>query len=281
LSSKRPSSGAAADAERRVQPRHFHDGPNPAIVAADSSHAESSAEPGPATAGRLYRHALESIFVFLYFYDIKAVLQVSKSWLGTVRSLSHNGFVELEPKVPLWRIADSAMGRVVTTLGCEKQPLPLDGNALSILKDKMPHLVELRCQLTPTPIDQTFVFPRALTRLILRINVSTDDRVSATTTVNAAIRAIGKLQQLHELHLRLPTFDARLSLAPLSSAALPMLQRLTVETEDEEGAKILLSDTQVNELRAMPQLQTLRLPPHVWTKNLLGRLLRQPQELQW
>ena len=71
---------------------------------------------------------------------------------------------------------------------------------------------------------------------------------------NAAIAATGQLSLLEELRIRLAAMDPQISFAPL--AALPLLRRLAVTWF---GSQRELSDAQVDQLRALPRLQKLRI----------------------
>jgi hypothetical protein len=71
---------------RRVQPRHFHTGPN-AVPGGDLLAAlQDDASPSPPTA-RLYRHALESVFAFCSLEELAMLLRVSKEWAAAVNSM--------------------------------------------------------------------------------------------------------------------------------------------------------------------------------------------------
>ena len=108
--SKRPCPGAVDDSDRRVHPRHFHFGPNPAAATASASGGAAAAESDrPPPAARLYRHALESIFGWLNQRELVKALQVSKvlDWLAAVESMASLQLTVEQPSVPLRVIADS------------------------------------------------------------------------------------------------------------------------------------------------------------------------------
>jgi len=136
----------------------------------------------------------------------------------------------------------------------------------------MGHLRSLSCRLALPPPDRPLVFPAQLRRLHCHFTGLADGDAAQ---VNSAIAAIGRLPLLDELTIRLDELDPQFSFAPL--AALPLLRRLEI-IRPRDGAELALSDAQVDQLRALPQLREVKMP---MTTALLRRLLRQPHQLQW
>ena len=170
--SKRAHSGAAA-AERRVQPRHFHAGPNPVAIDDDDG-AEGGAAVATAVAlppiARLYRDAVGCVFQFLRQGELAAVLQVSSGWLAAVHSMRSLQLKIGSPKVPMFVLAQSAMGRHVESLGVRGARAALTADSLYVLALKMPQLRELMCALPLLPAPAPLPFPAALRKLDLRVS---------------------------------------------------------------------------------------------------------------
>ena len=264
--SKRSLPGAAEDSERRVQPRHFHFGPNPAAASSASVDAAAAEADRPPPAARLYRHALESIFSFLTHRELAVALQVSRSWLAAAESMASLQLRMGHPLVPLRVVARSAVGRHVTHIGSASARMPLTADALFIVAHHMAHLRELNCEVNVTPSEGPLAFPPGLQTL----------RLQVTGDSAATIRTISRLPLLESLTLFLPYIDDQLSFTQLAS--LPQLRDLSVCLTDDNDVTEF-SDAQVAELRTMPLLRRLDVKP--MPNSLLRRLLAQPHELQW
>ena len=147
--SKRPFPRAVGDSDRRVQPRHFHFGRNPAAAAAsavgDVAAAAESADQPPAA--MLYRHALESIFGWLDQHELVTALQVSKSWLAAVESMASLQLTVAETSAPLREVALSVMGRHVAELGEDESFVTVTSDSLFTVARLMSHLRGLCCVL--------------------------------------------------------------------------------------------------------------------------------------
>jgi hypothetical protein len=133
----------------------------------------------------------------------------------------------------------------------------------------MAHLRELHCHVDLPPPGQQLAFPAQLRRL----GIDFPDHADAVQ-INGAVAAISRLSLLEELGLVMDALDPHLSFAPL--ADLPLLRRLKIS--QSWGQVQQLSDAQIDELRALPQLQEIDVP---MTPPLMRRLLRQPHDLQW
>ena len=263
---KRSCPGAEANSERRVLPRHFHFGPNPAAVDASSGGDAAASESNcPPPAARLYRHALESIFAFLNQRELVAVLQVSKSWLAAVESMASLQLTVEQISAPLREVADSTMGRHVAQLGSHAKRVPLTADSLFILARHAAHLRVLNGEIQLAPPQRRLTFPRGLHKLRLRVS-----RSSAAEDVSAVLIGVSHLPLLKELIVHFPAIDQRLSFAPLAS--LQQLCDLSIFAPDH----VELSDAQVAQLRALPLLRRLEVRP--MSTVLLRRLLAQPHD---
>ena len=190
--SKRSFPGAAADLERRVQPRHFHFGPNPAAAAASGSVDAAAAQADrPPPAARLYRHALESIFGWLNQRELAVALHVSKCWLAAVESMGSLQLTVRKPPVLLRVVAESAIGRHVTQLGSASARVRLTADALFILARHMGQLRELNCQLQLVPSEGPLTFPPGLQTLRLHLTGA-----PAAADANTAMTALRPLRLL-------------------------------------------------------------------------------------
>ena len=222
------SAAAPGTKSERMLAGAFHAGPNPPAAESDASAAESAG--GPPPAARLYRHALESVFAFLFRRELALALRVSRGWLAAVRSMRR---LELhitlrQPTAPLDQLAQSAMSRHVAVLGghgCGN--MRLDADALSIVARLMPHLRGLLCQLALPPLSQppSLSFPAALRQLAVHMPGHGPGPADATQ-INAVIAAVGRLSLLEEVNVTLKSLDPLVSFAPL--AALPQLLGLKI-----------------------------------------------------
>ena len=264
---KRPLDGAAD--ERRVQPRHSCNGSDSAS-SSDSAAAPSQTDRNvdaaalspPPPVDRLYRHALESVFAFLDLRGLAAALRVSHGWQAAVGSMRRMELAVDGP--PILRMAESTMGRHVSAISA----VWLTAETLSLLAGRMTHLGDLNCDLRLPQVAAPLAFPAAL-RVLHVVLCDLPDAAD----INAAMTAIAQLVLLEELNITVHMMDPRLSFGPLIS--LPLLRRLDVCWLSPTDA---LSDAQVDQLRALLQLQELNVPA---LTPLLRRLLRQPHDLQW
>jgi len=266
--SKLPFPGAVEDSGRRVQPRHFHFGPNPAASPASDDATAAEADRLP-PAARLYRHALESIFAFLNQRELVKALQVSKGWLAAVELMASLELTVEQTSAPLRVMAQSAMGCHVAVLGKWGRHVSVTADSLFIGARHMAQLRELSCELHLTPSEGPLTFPPALQTLSLHVHGT-----PAAADICAAIRAIGRLSLLESLSVHLQSFDGQLSFGPLAS--MPLLRHLAIF---QMRGGVELSDAQVDQLRALPLLQRLDVQP--MPTSLLRRLLEQPHNLQW
>ena len=234
-----------------------------------SSVVQSDAAPSVRPpAALLHRHALESIFAFLRLGELVFALRVSRDWLAAVGSMGRLR-LGVGPASTAQRVvvADSAIGRHVCELLFNSENAYIRADTLTVLAEQMAHLSALSCRLWLPPTNGPLVFPAKLQRLTVKMPPADPD------DINAAIAVIGQLPLLEDFDIFLHEMDPQISFAQL--AALPLLRRLEIVRPSGEGG---FSDAQVDELRALPQLQELNVR---MTTPLMRRLLPQPHDLQW
>jgi hypothetical protein len=261
MSAPSPSGSATAASKADGQPYSVTGSPPTATLRSSSDHSTT-----PPPIALLHRHALESVFAFLSLRELTFALSVSRDWTAAVRSMGRMELKIRRPVSPLVQLAQSTMSRHVGRI----KLLDLTDSTLAVLATRMAHLRELHCTLALPPSDEPLAFPAALRRLNIDFVV-----LAGAIRFNAATAAIGRLPLLEELTIRLDELDPQFSFAPL--AALPLLGRLEI-IRPRDGAELALSDAQVDQLRALPQLREVKMP---MTTALLRRLLRQPHQLRW
>jgi len=160
-------------------------------------------------------------------------------------------------------------------LGSEAARVTLTAELLSFHSRRNPELRELVGHLLfLNQRTQKLDFPPALQTLNLKVARPFAGEQLAGEQISDAIWDICGLSQLTTLILELPFIDGQLSFAPL--ALMPRLRHLKIV---QPAGGVELSDAQVAELRALPQLQELYVQP--MSNSLLCRLLAQPHDLQW
>ena len=257
--------------KRRVQPRHFHAGPNPP----DSSAAKADVDAPPATT--LHRHALESVFAFLRQGELVTALQVSHDWLAAVKSMSSLQLEVASLSAPTCVIAQSAIGRHVTALGrMGYRRAALGADSLYVLAFKMPQLRKLTCALALPPLQAPLTFPATLREVDFLIPAP-----FVAAGINNAIQTISRLPLLESLAITVPAFDPQLSFAPLAELAqLRYFEFWSIAAQlDDDEDDSRLSDVQLDQLRSLHWLHRLNVAP--MPVDALRRLLRQPHHLQW
>jgi len=226
----------------------------------------------------LYRHALESVFAFCTRAELVTVNAVSREFQAAVVSMA-----------PLqWRLHYSA-GDLLTRI-CQS-PLRRHVNALfaadymsnavldlPLLSERMPHLRELIASVLLQP-SQASPFPQNLVTMELSFKLAgNDDPAPLLAPINASIMSGAGLPRLETLSLHMPEelWVAGCSLAPLVRAN--QLRHITLRVDSWEAPP--MSDAQVCELRALSQLESVRLG---WKLNepLMSRLLASPHSLRW
>jgi len=171
--------------------------------------ASSSSQSRPA----LYRDALTSVLAFLKLRELAAALSVSKEWRAAVSSMRPAMLTADSSFEPLDALLSSSspLRRHVGQLGQQGHDVCwLRANQLAALCHAVPELQSLSAQLELVPVEAPLLFPPRLQRLSMLL-VSWRNEVDETAAALPA--AIGQLQQLHTLRLRMRF--GQVSLAPL------------------------------------------------------------------
>jgi len=170
-------------------------------------------------------------------------------------------------------MAASSLGHHVSTLWFEDDAVTNHPVTLHLVSQRLPQLreLDLTLRLTGAPL----AFPAKLVKLTLSLEREDDSAHSFASLFNGAMTAVARLDQLEDLSLTVPDgqWTAGCSLAPL--VRLLSLRALFFEFE----SILPLSDAQVGELRALGQLETIKLEP--LDAPLLIRLLGPPHALRW
>jgi hypothetical protein len=272
------ASSAAGDAtpassDRRVQPRHFHTAPNP--VPGDDMltalEGDVSASP-PSTAGRLYRHALESVFAFCSLKELVPFLRVSKEWAAAVGSMRPLA-VDLPytgSDARLLRFCMSPLSRHVSKASVWM--FPLSCWSLYHLTQRMPNLQELSCHFTGSW--SSLMFPARLLNLTLRFQATADDREPFADQqhreLDDAIVFIAALPLLEELSITASKARS-CCLTPLATALALRTLTLYLDTS------VLESPVVIETLRHMPHLRSLDFNP---SPGGLQRMLQTPHAMR-
>ena len=229
---------------------------------------------------RIYRHALESIFVMLELEDLAQVLAVSRSCFAAVRSMkSINAAIERDawhsnpdriafrPLPPVVSLVTSPLLRHVSCIRIRHADAPwspLDNASLRRLAHHVPNLTSLCCLLKLTA-NKPLIWPAKLTSLELQL-----DRYSARTieytdaAINGMLTTLTALPSLSRLHLGLAVFADELSidlslLSACPSEVLPRLLQPPVTARWQDLGRVL-GDAHTGELLlTLPTLTKLEL----------------------
>ncbi len=228
---------------------------------------------------KLHRHALESIFGFLSFDELRSSMFVSRRWIEAVysmRGLEDGRQLDLRTFDEFSVVLPSRLARHVTSIfeSNGRAPITLSQEQLQQIAVRMPFLRDLR--FAPLPADDWSAgvrFPPTLHTIHLHI----DPRSTPAPSINALLSTISQHQPLVHLDITLvrgSVIPRDMSFAPLQ--ALPMLKSLRVDINHQTD----MTTAQVNELRTLTQLEILV----IWCdESTLLRLLEPPynSRLQW
>jgi len=223
---------------------------------------------------RLHRHALESVFAFCTRAEVVTVNAVSREWQAAVLSMAplqwrFDSYVEAR----LTQICKSPLRRHVSAVNCSNGWF--DTQFLPLLSERMPHLRELIAAVYQESSQTPLLFPPQLVTLELCFELPGDGLAPMVAPLNAAITTVAGLVRLETLRLEMPKrFWEACSLEALAHA--PRLRDLSLSVH---SAALTLSDAQVDELRALSQLESLQLER--LDASLLSRLLAPPHALRW
>jgi hypothetical protein len=268
------SDTAVASFNRRVQPRHFHAGPNPVpgkdMLAAVEDDPTTSP---PSTAARLYRHALESVFAFCSLRELASLLCVSKEWSNAVRSMRSLAVV-IDCSSDESRLLLLCMSPLAAHVGTLKESSNITQSlaALHVLAFRLPHLHNLQYSMMGSWMP--LIFPARLRTLSLRLQAKVDVFAPFSDKqhhdLNAAIRIVATLPLLEELTLA--ALGARsCCLAPLVQA--PSLRSLHLRLTQHVFDQTAVTDA----LRDMPHLRSLVCRP---SPAAMLRMLQSPRSMK-
>ena len=239
-----------------MQPRLGHDEPDAAAAPAPTTSSSSSSSASSAVQStpslptvRLYRHALECILAFSDANTLAAGLRVAKEWLAAVGSMGALALKAECRSFPHESVAASPMTRHVRDLVASIPRQRVSGEAVGSVARLMPHLRRLQCAFPLLPVDVPLLFPLGLRELEL----SALDHIFSAAEINAAIEGAGRLEPLESLELRGTGWET--SFEPL--AALPLLRCLSIDSM----AETVLTEAQIEQLRALPRLRRLDIVP--------------------
>ena len=134
-----------------------------------------------------------------------------------------------------------------------------------------------RLQIVLTSMPPTIaqpLFPRSLLHLIIALNSTLRLGADGMWMTSVLSQICAQATRLEKLELALPDLDPRVSFEPLQS--LRHLANLTINWRGEDS---LLTDQQVDSLRALPNLHQVMVGRS--TAGILRRLLRRPHDLRW
>jgi hypothetical protein len=235
------SSAVAAEMPRRVQPRHFHAGPNPV-----SGERDEKADESTPSAPRLHSHALESVFAFCSLKELVPLLRVSKDWAAAVQSMRplQARLPDVHDEPSLLRICKSPVSRHVGMADVAK--FPLSASTLYVLALRMSNLQGLQCSVDGawSPL----VFPTRLRWLNLTLKAATPLSDKQRLELDDVITAMAALPHLEVLKVTAPKAEGR-CLTPLATASA--LRSLTWILDP------LDSPISIDALRNMPHLRSL------------------------
>ena len=229
----------------------------------------------------LYSDALHSILRFMSLSDLSHLMCVDRRCLSTVltmpsRQLAHRmGSMFVACHFMQTRMA-SRIARHVGSFG-ERQ-VPSIG-FLHCLPARMPWISELH--LTPTEQWSLIMCAESISALRSLRHLDLNLRIAwkLCEVKNTIIAAVGCLRKLETLTLHLPLSMADVSFAPL--VYLPSLRTFTLQLETYD---LLMTSTQIAELRAMSSVTSLTLlspckPDRV--SAFFARMLHPGHALAW
>ncbi len=223
---------------------------------------------------RLHRHALESIFGFLSFDELRSAMFVSQNWLAAVGSMRGLECGKKLVRAELVAAAlKSRLARHVTCIGDRYHSLPFTRAQVQQIASRMSFLRQLSFH--PQGDEEWSAEERlSLPATLSEVSIGFDAAASATS-VNAILAALSPHEPLAKLALFFSgTLPEQVSFAPLQS--LPALKSLRLQNGSYDDAT--LSDAQVQQLRSLTQLHPLDC--HFREQTLL-QILQPPHQLRW
>jgi hypothetical protein len=201
----------------------------------------------------LYRDVLTSVLAFLLLGELAAAMAVNKEWAAAVLSMrSAMLLADIGRYAELNGLLSSRMrhhvGQLSQTDAFDEPTLSLSSNDLLMVSIALPQLRSLSARLSVGPGVSPLEFPAQLQQLSMSLDHSRHDASRTKTTL---LSSIGRLEQLHTLHLWIP------QRAPVSLVALQQLPLLR-----DFYLSMWFRDSEVQlatELRALPWLHRLRI----------------------
>jgi len=256
---KRALEDVAAVNDRRVQPRHFHAGPNP--PAGD----EQKEAVRPTDASVLYRHLLENTFSFAPLSDLSSLMSVSKLWRSSVLSMPPCTLpcrlIDVDFQIPLMNVSPLRKHVFQLTGDLDYMEGNVDTEQISLMASNLPWLLSLICK--PEEDAHSVRFSPSLRSLTLCVR-----EYSSVRSLQGVLHSIGQLQHLESLSLCFSSGASNLSLAPLTHIATLTSLELSdfAATEDQD-----------RELSSMHQLRRLSVSHSRTTVEYLLPLAYQMQ----
>lgn len=229
----------------------------------------------------LYRHAVETVFGFLTLSELLYASRVSRLWrtaLDTMAPLTN---------IHTCRLTKNCENTPPITTECGTKPSSFARHITSytvhVNQMMMPRGL---CYIDPCMMNrlQTLEYcsfavylpinlPHSLTALTMTI---IDRKVDAIvcTLIDRHLRHLTTLPRLESLNLHIYRMCPLLSLESLAD-----MRELRFLSLDWNNSDVLLTDDQVDVLRAMGKLETMRMTVRLMSH--LSRLLREPHTLQW
>jgi hypothetical protein len=239
------SNSGSSISMRRVQPRHFHSGPNPIAGEVPQPFASAAATASIPAADVLYTHALESIFAFATLAELAVLMCVSKKWRAAVLSMGTLGFHAVAYCAQIALMCASPLRRHVSSM----KAWLIRGDIIDIncIASYLPYLEQLEVTLRNHASPRYSPSLRSLTLACIGLE---DDGA-----LQRSINAIPALPHLERLVLddtgdtEPTTLTDAVSFAPLVGA--PQLTAL-------ELGNLLLSHAHAQQLRNVHGLQHFR-----------------------
>jgi hypothetical protein len=223
---------------------------------------------------RLYRHALESIFVFATLAELHVIMRVCKEWCLAIGSMKACRFKCELPQVDvsvsdtsrqLASICNSPLARHIDTLKYWRYAQQLSGQNMALIYERLPHLTSL--SINPVADAHPAAFPPSLTLLHLCFDYS-----ATLASIQATIETTAQLSQLQYLQLGIRNQSSQ---DAICFAPLARLQHLTTL----QTWTIPLSMTHVREISTIRHLRKLEcIRTNVSVHDLLTHL-KQPIQL--
>jgi hypothetical protein len=276
-----------AEEARSVRPRSSTGALSPPSTAVTPAADAAAAAPplvSLAPINRLYRHALESVFIFAILRELHTYGRVCRAWRAAVQSAP-----SIQAMVRLLRtdssfawMLDSALAHHVGALTCNVAPLhaympffmmELTPAKLIRVCSRMPMLHHLCCDFTLSAFAAERL-PVMLPRSLQVLHAELQHTLQQPLHLEPLLVAASTLPQLHELRLKAQDFNSA-DFSPLIAAHA--LRSFCLLPCYRTPLPSRLTDAQVDQMRQLVQLHSLRVP---LGESQMARLLALPHRLQ-